>query len=363
MIKKFVLFIAFALSFVLVQNFAQAQDQTDNVYLARVQKQVNLKWFIPNNSDGKSAVIYFDVEQGGKISNVKVLRSSKDDAFDKSAIMAIYKASASSTFPQSDKKYKLAIFFSPLFMDTTTYVDNVKLREQNIVNVANRTSYTDFSGYESNLANKIVSNWHPKSSKPRDAVVSLRIDRDGSLDVMHQVKTSYNKDFDYSVQDAINVSIPFDNLPTGIDTANIRLSFVYDKDNSKTKTYKPAVKAEVSDNAIYFDYRKRVEKIILNSVNNISYYYKKDLKLEISINKNGKLRYVKIVKAPNDPNFNRRIVAVLRKTSFPQIPDELNTDNIVFKTEIFTQRGYSAGDFFFHYFFNFGKSYLSAYCI
>ncbi len=365
MIKKIFLLFMLVANVFLIQNtvFAEGQSSQD-FYLDSIKKKIDRNWVIPSTAEGNSAVVSFTINSDGSVSNVKVLRSSKDDIFDHSVVKAVYKSLPLTTFAASEEPVNVQFFFSPIFLSATQVHEQ---NQSNIVNVANINPYINFSDYTDNLENKLSANWKPKATaKEQSAIVSINVDKDGALGNYYILKSSRNKKFDRVILDTIATSVPYDVFPDGINAPNtdIQLTFKSSCDKiNDTPIYNNYVDARVMNIKGYDSYTKQAEKIVANSLKNKRCFRYKDLIAEIKINKSGKLNYVKIVKSSNDKNFDREILVTLQKTSFPPVPETIPFNDVTLNYEISTQRGATVRDFFVDYLMNYGTTGLKSFAI
>lgn len=326
MFKKIILLFIVVINIIIIQNTAFSKENyTQSFYMKNLQKKIESNWFIPEKSEGKSAVISFDINKKGQISNIKILRGSKDENFDTKAIAAVLKTGSFS--PLTDNKETLSIqyFFSPLFTSVMAVKNKVKQplfysEGRNIIAVSNRISYVNFIPYANNLAGKINSNWVPqKSKKEKTTIVKVKISKDGTLEDYKIVKFSKDKKFDKSILDAISNSVPLEALPSNFDAKSkiIHLTFKYIPKECK-QSNQHFINAKVNNLNGYDEYVKQVESIISASISGKSYYHHKDIIFEMNIDETGKIKYVKIKEPTNDKNFNRKILAIMQKTHFRQ---------------------------------------------
>lgn len=346
--KKIFLVTTLIFNFILIQNTVFAQEQyTQTFYVDAIQKKIEHNWIRPLESTGKSAVLSFTVNNDGSVSDVDILRSSGSDKFDVSVVNSVYKAMPFEHSAEINKPINIQFFFSPIFLSATAVSDK---NQSNIVNVSNISPYINFSDYTDNLQSRIDSNWNPKTlAKEKNAIASVKISKDGSLDNFYIVKSSRSKKFDRDIMEAIADSVPMDAFPDGINApdTDVQLTFSYNRsklDNNQV-TYTHYVNANVMNIKGYDKYTKQAEKILSDSFKDKRYFFHKDLIVELEINKSGGLKYVKIIKPSKDKNFDRKMLAILQKTSFPPVPETIPFNDVVLNYEIVTQRGGSFHDF------------------
>lgn len=374
MIRKVILLLILILNFVFIQDTVFAQDK--EFYLSDLQKKVELNWFIPQNSTDKSALANFIVNKSGEISNIEIIRSSGNKEFDESIIRAIYKASPCAPLAKNEDAISIKFFFSPDFINLAVN-DGVKSNANQlfgidgtrIITVSN-VNYSDFSNYANHLQDKINSNWNPISGKEQmDAIISVKINKDGTINDMKVQKSSGKKNFDMDILDSVMKSVPLDPLPADlqVDYKDVQLNFMYEKTEDKTAPRKYVV-ANIKNQDGYDEYIEQVEKIISIKLKDKHYFCKKDILLEMNINKDGKLMYVKIKNASLEDNFikkefNRKTLLALNKTSFPPIPEKMNVNDITFNYRILTQRKRLFSNFICDYVWNFFRTGLESFCV
>lgn len=374
MIRRIVLLLVVFLNFVFIQNTVSAQGKySEEDYRENLQRKVELNWIVPPKSEDKSAIISFTINKDGTISNVEILRNSGSKEFDENALDAIYKANPFSPLADNENAINVKFFFSPVFTSLTTNfasIDSLINPESNIIKVTNENPNIDLTAYAVNLQDKINSNWNPsKQKKQRNAIISISVDKDGTIENMKIQKSSDKKKFDNEILDSIMNSVPLDPLPDDLkaESKNIQLNFVYEKTKDKNASKKTIV-ANIKDQDGYDEYVEQVEKIISERLKDKKYFYKKDILLEMNIGKNGKLKYVKIQGQSNKDNFikkefNRKTLLTLQKTSFPSIPDEMGVENITLDYRILTQRKRLFRNFICDYVWNFFRTGLESFCV
>jgi TonB family protein len=74
------------------------------VYLNQVERRIMSMWSLPANSRGVKVVLRMDLEKSGRVSDVRVEKSSGDEKFDASAIQAVRRASP---FPPPPKSFPI----------------------------------------------------------------------------------------------------------------------------------------------------------------------------------------------------------------------------------------------------------------
>ena len=72
-------------------------------YLDRVESRIMAVWRLPEKLDGRKVILRMHLERSGRVSNVRVEKSSGDKKFDNSAIEAVRTASPFPSVPESAK--------------------------------------------------------------------------------------------------------------------------------------------------------------------------------------------------------------------------------------------------------------------
>jgi len=356
MIKKIVLLLVLVLNFVFVQNNAFAKDEyVKDFYINAIKERVELNWLRPVDAEGKSAVVSFTVNTDGSVSNVSILRSSKNINYDKAAVRAVYKSAPFYLAAEYNEPVNIEFFFSPIFTMATAVGDKNESNIENVANVSDASAFIDFSAYTDALQDKINSNWCPKiMEENKQVIASMEVSKDGSLGKFYIVKSSRDKKFDREILDTIANSVPYDAFPDGIKAPATKVQLEFNLEHSTVKTINHSVKASVMNVKGYDKYIAQVEDVLADSLKNKRYYRYKDLTVEIKINKVGKLKYVKIIKPSTDKKFDRKVLAILQETSFPSIPETIPFEDVTLNYEIVTQKEYTASYFVFDYLFNLG---------
>ena len=81
-----------------------AVDSGDaGAYLDQVVSRIMAVWRLPEKLDGRKVIIHIHLERSGRVSNLRVEKSSGDKKFDDSAIEAVRTASPFRSVPESAK--------------------------------------------------------------------------------------------------------------------------------------------------------------------------------------------------------------------------------------------------------------------
>lgn len=365
------------LGVILLQNPIFAQDKNiDDFYLNRLQDRIEQNWIVPRKCDYKYTNILFTIDNEGNLVSADVIKSSKDDNFDNKALLTINKAIPYEKFAVSNGKNSRT--YKAYFNGDTIVVNNV-----NDVPIQKEIDDIVFANYIDTVQNKINSNWQPTSFRSkRNAIVVLGIEKDGTIRDIEVQKSGQKKKFDQEIGDAINKSVPFEVLPAELnaDYKNIQLEFVYDNAKRKYTLGKKRYKYVAGSKhyilphfpvqAGYEEYSAKVEEIIakrLAKMHQTKYFCKKDIMVKINIDKNGKVKYVRITSPTAKDNFirkefDRKVTAALNSVTFPSFPDTLNKDEITLNYRILTQRNRYFTDFIC-YVGNLFRTGLTSFCV
>ncbi|MDD3437064.1 MAG: TonB family protein [Candidatus Gastranaerophilales bacterium] len=381
--KKGIIFIIFAF-LMLLQNtaFAEAQNINES-YINRIQKKIESNWVPASGLYDKGTTLLFTMDENGHILNVKVISPSGNNNFDKSAIMAVYKSDPLEHLPGNFKSVnqKFKFVFNPGNSELSLLDDSivktpvvnyikeniVKKEEQksitketpikkanvlnnaeqkeNVENVTNSVSNNtvDFKPYLKKLQNKIKSNWEPgyRYKQNEKVIILFKINKDGSLAKHIIFKTSGEEIFDQKATDAILKTAPFEPLPAEYigESIDVQFTFAYNvfRLNEDVNEYNVNYISNINDSSdkpIDLDkcqsYKNRIYSIISYNLPQITYFREKHLILRIVIDKNGKLKSVETQQSSGDKRFDKKIINIVKKLSFPPIPDNLNTDTFSF---------------------------------
>jgi TonB family protein len=101
-----------------------AVDAGDSAaYLDRVERRVTAVWVLPEKLDGRKVILRMHLERSGRVSKVRVEKSSGDKKFDDSAVEAVRTASPFPPVPESAQKFivgDLHMVLDPTLSERTT---------------------------------------------------------------------------------------------------------------------------------------------------------------------------------------------------------------------------------------------------
>lgn len=370
MMKKFFLLMVLVFNFAFIQSSVYAKGEyADMVYMRTIKNVIQKNWIIPKYSDDKSAIVSVSLDQLGHIVETTVIRSSNCEKFDRSALDSLYKSICFGRLPNNKASLTIEIYFSPDNTIATIINPDSQLannRNSNIYNISNivNNNSVDFSQYTNDLGDKVNSNWvHAVSKKLDNAVASVKVGKDGSLQNIIFLKPSKDQKFNKEIFEAISKTVPLDSLPKGFnsDYVNVKLTFnACNPDSDKTIDH--YVVAEVNNIVGYDDYVNDVKKVINSALQDKRFYFDKDLLVEISINSSGQVKYVKVQDKSKDKNFDDKILALLQKTSFPAIPGDSGLSDITLNFEIVTNFNRPINVLTADWLLHFGARELKLYC-
>lgn len=340
--KKIVLALILIFIFGLTQCITLAQDQDLlTTYLNRLQTKVKLNWILPPKHNGKNTVIRFNINKDGQVSNANVIKSSGDDKFDKSALLAIYKAIPYEQLPKNSENLVINYFFSPTFVNATSINNSDQNFNENELINSNITSNSDkekvnkqisnvnFVSYIKTLERKIKSNWEPPNGKQNcNTVVLFKINKDGAINKVNILKTSGDESFDNAAIMAIYKSSPVGVLPNDFEGNSIDIQFAFDY-NGFGDNQLSDVNINFNHSNDYEYYKQKVYTILSYNLPKKRYFKDKYLMLKITIDKNGKLKLIEKQTSSGDVKFDDKVIVSLQKCSFPAIPDSLGANDFV----------------------------------
>jgi TonB family protein len=91
------------LFFLLAFLAAPAVVDDGPAYVTLMEKRIMSVWRLPENSEGKKVVVFMKLDRAGRVSDVRVEKSSGDEAFDESALRAVRTASPFPAVPEAIK--------------------------------------------------------------------------------------------------------------------------------------------------------------------------------------------------------------------------------------------------------------------
>lgn len=91
------------------QSFTD-QDSPAN-YLSEMGRKIKKSWTPSDDEARQQTMVGFTISQDGSISNLKILRSSRNEAYDKRALQAVMEASPFEHLPESTEKIEVQFSF------------------------------------------------------------------------------------------------------------------------------------------------------------------------------------------------------------------------------------------------------------
>lgn len=348
--KKFFLLAVLIFNFVLIQNPSMAYLQTtDDLYLERLQKKVELNWIIPEDKNAKSSVIEFTINSDGDVVFTKMLRSSGDEYFDKSTLMAIYKAAPFERF-QGDyaagTNLTFEFFFNSKISIMNKVDEGIKKDDYTGVKLINSNSEDiNLDFYMRNFSNRIKSNWGQSVYQNDKLMITIiNVDKKGFVKDLEVVRSSGDKDFDKEALNAINLSAPFDSLPDGISADSVQLQFAFfynalrSVDNNQYRTGCCLVGDDSDLVHNYQDYKKQIDQILAYNLSNARYYRNKKVLVKLIVDNKGGIVSSEIEKSSGNKKFDKKILSNVQQCSFPTIPVSLNREALLFYDFVKTKK-------------------------
>jgi len=82
-------------------TFGKSVADDASAYLDQVERRIMAAWKLPPNAHGLKVVLRMRLERSGRVSDVRVEKSSGDKQFDASAVQAVRRASPFPPVPES----------------------------------------------------------------------------------------------------------------------------------------------------------------------------------------------------------------------------------------------------------------------
>jgi len=99
-------------------------------YLDQVESRIMAVWKLPENLDGKKVIVRMRLERSGRVSNVRLEKSSGDKKFDASAVEAVRRAIP---FPPVPESAKVIVGDLHMVLDPTVPDRNVGKTTENAI--------------------------------------------------------------------------------------------------------------------------------------------------------------------------------------------------------------------------------------
>lgn len=353
--KKSFLFGILFLTLLLVKAPLIVKAQAvDELYTDRLLKRVLLNWMTKKDDGTKSSIIELTINKEGGIICVKTIKSSGDKNFDDNAVVSLYKTAPFEYLPQDADD---TVSFDFLFNSKTPLVSKVDvITDQNYSDCNQQTviNGTDYSFYLYNLQKEIESFWSPSlSTQNRALITTFSVNNDGSINHLSVIRSSGDQTFDTDALNAIKSAIPFDVLPEGTNKkpVQIQFGFFYNSLRSRQQNNQYSTNCFLMDSDSilvkdYENYKSQITYVLDGHLPQNRYGIKKDILLNVLVNKKGEILEVNVTKSSGSKSFDKYIVSSLKKCSLPPIPDSMNTDIFSFGYSIKTQKNAFKTDFF-----------------
>jgi TonB family protein len=91
------------------QAFTEQNSPAD--YLSEMGRKIKKSWSPSDDEGRQQTMVGFTIAQDGSISNLKILRSSSNEAYDKRALQAVLEASPFEHLPESTEKIDVQFSF------------------------------------------------------------------------------------------------------------------------------------------------------------------------------------------------------------------------------------------------------------
>lgn len=348
MIKKIIFSIIF---FGFCQNMIMAHDQNlGTAYLLIMQEKIELNWIRPLQKTNKSVIVQFTMSNLGQVMDAEVIKSSNDDLYDRGALLAVYKSvpfkELSGDLYSSDTE-TFQVFFSDDYV-TVSKIDNAA-----VIPNASLPVGADYVSYMRNLEFRVQSNWNQEDYPKNEAVITaFTINKDGSVQHLHILRSSGSDKFDDEALDAIRKSNPVDSLPDYVsdDSIQVQFGFFYNPlrntDSIQNSTSCGFLDANSNLVSVYENYKKEVSTILQANLTTKACYKITEIILDITIDKYGQISCINIEKPSSDKNFDKNVVSSISRSSFPAIPLEFNRSSFSFKYSVKTKNNDNLGQAF-----------------
>lgn len=339
MIKKIIISV---LILIFSQNIMMAADKNlDAAYLIIMQQAIQSNWVRPLSEMRKSVIVQFTINNSGQVCNVSVVKSSNNDEFDKSAILAVYKSVPFKEFSADIYDTETAtfqIFLSNYFVSLSKIDNNQSVLNSSLPPDAN------YVAYMRNLEQRVQSNWE-QSDYPKDeaAITAFTINKNGAIAHLHVLRSSGSDKFDNLALDAVRKSNPVDSFPDYVkdDSIQVQFAFFYNplRDSNAIQYTTSLGLLDKESNLVktYETYKKQITKVLNDSLTTKACYKITEVVVAITIDKNGQIIALNIEKPSIDKNFDKNVADSLSQASFPAIPISFNMDKFSFKCSVKTK--------------------------
>lgn len=341
----------FCFNFAFMQGAAFSQEQNIYfvAYINRLENNIRSNWLQPEGQSDKKAVILLTLDKDGNLLGSRVSTSSGNAEFDKSALRAVSQTAPFEHFPKCNNSERTTIRLafnkynfesSEVFDDLNLNQDAQKTGENDRLPISQKNGSmsqddsaelsdtnklienVNFNQYLQNLQKEIKANWNPpKGSESKRVVTLFKIHKDGTLAESKIFKSSGNGNCDQRALAAIYQTAPFAPLPKEFkgDSIDVQFTFDYNVFGFSRKD------SQANGSSSYPDfYKKQVETILSYNLPKKVYLREKYIMMKVTISQNGQLKDIQKTASSGDINFDNKVLAALKKASFPPIPKSLN---------------------------------------
>lgn len=201
--------------------------------------------------------------------------------------------------------------------------------------------------YLGRVQKKIGLNWIiPEEKSSRSAVVEFTINKIGEVVCANLVRSSGSDDFDKSALLSIYKAAPFERFQDdfGVDTLsfdyffNSKILFMNPvEDDSLEASYRDARLTNMNCEDLNFDsYVRNFQKKIKSNWTQSVYQRDKAAVTIITVNKDGSISNVNLLRSSGDKNFDNEILAAINTAApFDALPDEISRGSIQLQLSFF----------------------------
>lgn len=170
--KKIIIALISIFVFGLTQCITSAQDLDINfiAYVNRVENKVKSNWVIPHGKIDKKAVMVFDIDKNGEISNISLTTPSGDKEFDDTALTAVSASIPLEMLPETIKsdKIKIQIAFKQNDIEAST------ISEALCTNETKQNIYENYSPPLSESDTPIIKENNIKTAKVKKTYIKTK---------------------------------------------------------------------------------------------------------------------------------------------------------------------------------------------
>lgn len=229
----------------------------------------------------------------------------------------------------------------------------------------------DFGPYMRELQHRVKKEWEPpKGAESKRVVTLFNIDRAGNITKI-KVLTSGGRGCDDAAINAIQQTSPFLPLPDEFKDKSVDIQFTFDYNvfgksdkripvnntqknqnltnndeekkqignNQSIKTINYVKENTFYDKKAYKEYKKQIEKVVLQNLPEEKYSLKKTAEISVIIKKDGQAKNISILRSSGSKTFDTLILSSLKDCVFPKFPEILHTDEMTFSYQVSSAYG------------------------